>query len=171
MPDPDLLIRAIEPSDIPPLTALANLPGVRHGTLRLPFTNEAYIRGWIDPPKPDSHHIVGLMGEQLVAHGGLFRFSGRESHCADVMLVVHDAYCGRGIGRRMLSALLDLADNWLGLTRVQLGVNSDNVPAIRLYESMGFEHEGTQRAATLRDGILVDVHMMARLRAAPRRAT
>jgi putative acetyltransferase len=38
--------------------------------------------------------------------------------------------------------LLDLADNWLKLVRVELDVFSDNQKAISLYQSCGFEIEG-----------------------------
>ena len=51
--------------------------------------------------------------------------------------------------------------------RVQLQVNVDNARAIGLYESLGFEREGTQRASVLRDGKLIDSLMMARLRQPP----
>ena len=37
-------IRATREEDVAGLTELANLPGVRHGTLRLPFTGERFVR-------------------------------------------------------------------------------------------------------------------------------
>ena len=76
---------------------------------------------------------------------------------------VHDAWTGQGIGTALLTALLDTADRWLGIWRVQLTVYVDNAPAIRLYERFGFEVEGTHRAYALRDGRYVDAHVMARL--------
>ena len=42
--------------------------------------------------------------------------------------------------------LLDWADNWAGLLRVELGVYADNERAIALYRKFGFELEGCQRA-------------------------
>ncbi|WP_439709371.1 GNAT family N-acetyltransferase [Parachlamydia acanthamoebae] len=41
-----------------------------------------------------------------------------------------------------MELLLDLADNWLKLVRVELDVFSDNQKAISLYQSCGFEIEG-----------------------------
>jgi len=77
---------------------------------------------------------------------------------------VHDQFQGRGIGRKLLEALLDVADNYLGLVRVELEVMPDNERAIHLYESVGFEHEGRKRKAIFRGGQHIDGLMMARLR-------
>ena len=166
----DLTIRAPRPEDVPALTALANLPGVRAGTLRLPFTGEEMVRRRLLEPGPGAHVIVGALDAEPVATATLFRGVGRRAHSGEVLLMVHDAHWGRGIGGRMLGALTDLADRWLGLMRLQLEVNVDNDAAIRLYERAGFEIEGTLRADALRDGALIDSHVMGRLRPAPERA-
>jgi len=162
-----LVIRAPELEDLPALTRLSNLPGVRHGTLRLPFTSEDAARQRFLGGDANSHPIVGSLEGRLVAHAALLRRSGRIAHVGEVFLTVDDDEWGKGIGRQMLVALLDLADNWLGLVRVQLGVNTDNLRAIRLYESLGFEREGLERAAILRDGRYIDSYAMARIRTPP----
>ena len=77
---------------------------------------------------------------------------------------VHDEWQGKGIGKSLMDAGLDLADNWLNLTRLELEVYTDNEPAIRLYERFGFEREGRLRQHAFRDGRYVDSYMMARLR-------
>ena len=67
-----------------------------------------------------------------------------------------------------MTELVDLADNWLGLVRVQLPGQSSTTPrASASTKSLGFEREGTQRASVLRDGKLIDSLMMARLRQPP----
>jgi L-phenylalanine/L-methionine N-acetyltransferase len=163
----EIVIRAPVPADLAGLTALANLPGVRHGTLRLPFTGEEFVRERFLRTDGNEHNLVALSGGEVVGQAALIRSSGRLGHSADVFVAVHDDHWGRGIGRRLMLALLELADDWLGLVRLQLTVNVDNARAIRLYESLGFEREGTQRASVLRAGVLVDALMMARLRPPP----
>jgi putative acetyltransferase len=91
--------------------------------------------------------------------------NGRQLHVATLGLGVHDAWTGRGIGTALLTALIDSADNWLGIWRLQLVVYVDNAPALRLYRRFGFEVEGTHRAYALRDGQYVDAYAMARIRA------
>ncbi len=44
-----------------------------------------------------------------------------------------------------MAAALDLADNWLNLSRVGLTVYVDNSAAVTLYKRFGFEIEGTHR--------------------------
>jgi putative acetyltransferase len=63
-----------------------------------------------------------------------------------------------------MGAVVDLADNWLQLKRLELGVYADNARAIALYERYGFEREGLNRAYSWRNGAWADSLMMARLR-------
>ena len=63
-----------------------------------------------------------------------------------------------------MAAAVDLADNWLNLTRLELEVYADNAAAIHLYERFGFTYEGTLRQHAFRDGEYVDSNMMGRLR-------
>lgn len=63
-----------------------------------------------------------------------------------------------------MQATIDLAEKWLGLTRMELEVFVDNEPAIHLYKKFGFEVEGTRVAFAFRDGQYVDTLMMARVR-------
>ncbi len=67
-------------------------------------------------------------------------------------------------GDALLNEILDLADHWLMLVRVELEGFSGNEGAIRLYESLGFQKEGLKRMATVRGGRYVDEYLMARLR-------
>jgi L-phenylalanine/L-methionine N-acetyltransferase len=90
----------------------------------------------------------------------------RRRHVGQIGISVHDEWQGRGVGAALMRACIDLADNWLNLTRLELEVYADNEPAIRLYERFGFEHEGTLRQYAFRDGHFVDSYAMARLRPA-----
>ena len=79
-------------------------------------------------------------------------------------MTVHDAYAGRGAGTALMAALVNQADHWLNLTRLELGVYADNARAIALYERFGFEREGFHRAYSWRNGAFIDSISMARLR-------
>jgi putative acetyltransferase len=80
---------------------------------------------------------------------------------------VDQAFQGRGVGTALLAALIDLADNWYNLRRMELEVFTDNEPAVRLYQRFGFVIEGTHRAYAWRDGDWADAYSMARLRDEP----
>ena len=88
----------------------------------------------------------------------------RRSHVASLGMAVHDAYAGRGAGSALMAAIVELADRWWNLKRLELNVYADNARAIALYERFGFEREGLMRAYAWRDGEYVDSLAMARLR-------
>lgn len=68
------------------------------------------------------------------------------------------------VGGRLLAAAIDLAENWLNITRLELTVFVDNAAAIALYEKHGFRIEGESPEFALRVGEYVAVYHMARLR-------
>ena len=159
-----LVIRAREPSDFAEITALMALPRVRWGTLRLPFTSADATRKWLEKA-PEGHiAIVAILDGRLVGLAGLHPDKGRRSHVASIGLSVHDDFHARGIGSALVAALVDTADNWLNLRRLDLVVYVDNAPAIGLYEKFGFVIEGRRRGDVFRDGAFVDSFIMARLR-------
>lgn len=164
---PQLRMRGTRPADCEAIAALINLPGVRYNTLRLPFETPEAVRRRLEARASPDTSLVALLGDELVGWADMHRFDGRRAHVGELGMSVHDAHCGRGIGTALLTALIDTADRWLGLRRLQLTVFTDNQRALGLYRRFGFAVEGTLRAYALRDGVLRDAHCMARLVAAP----
>ncbi len=160
-------IRTIRMEDAEDLLALSNLPGVRWGTTRTGAMTIMEERRWLEgfAASADRYGFGAEMDGRLIGFIHLGVLGGpRLRHVAAIGMSVHDAYVGRGIGSRLLAAMLDLADNWLGIHRVQLDVIVDNAPAVRLYEKFGFVREGTMHEYVLREGRYVDCYMMARIR-------
>ncbi|MEE3502770.1 GNAT family N-acetyltransferase [Acidiphilium acidophilum] len=155
-------IRAREESDAAAIAALINLPGVRHGTLRVPFVSVDFARTWIGHPCAAA--LVAERDAHVIGTTALTRGSGRQAHTGSILLFVHDDHTNAGVGHALMTEVLDLADNWLGLHRVSLTVNADNDRAIHLYRKFGFETEGVLRGDVLRDGVFIDSLTMARLR-------
>jgi putative acetyltransferase len=160
----DLLIRATRISDAEAIAALNNLPGVRAGTLRLPYQNPDQTRKWLESHGPDSLSIVAEYDGKIIGSAGLHRYPGRRAHAATLGMAVRDDYQGKGVGTALLRELIDAADNWLGLRRLELTVYTDNERAIRLYQRFGFETEGAHRGYALKAGVYADALVMARLR-------
>jgi putative acetyltransferase len=163
-PPAGLVIRAREPGDAPEIAALRALPRVRWGTLAMPFVSQEATRKFLESPADGRTAIVAILDGKIIGTADLFREKGRRDHIGHIGMCVHDDFHGRGIGSCLMAALIDTADNWLNLRRLELAVYVDNAPAIRLYKRFGFEVEGTRRAAAFRDGAFVDDYMMARLR-------
>jgi L-phenylalanine/L-methionine N-acetyltransferase len=88
----------------------------------------------------------------------------RMRHVGSIGMAVSDDWQGKGVGTALMEAALDLADNWLNLTRIELRVYVDNSAAVALYKKFGFEIEGTHRRLAFRNGEYVDAYSMARIR-------
>jgi diamine N-acetyltransferase len=70
---------------------------------------------------------------------------------------------GRGVGRRILSEIIRIAFEEIGVHRLFLDVFGDNLRARHLYESLGFVYEGIMREAGMRDGKYYAMHLMSML--------
>jgi len=71
-------------------------------------------------------------------------------------------------GDALMTALIERAERWMQMTRLELEVYVDNAAAVALYRKHGFVEEGRLRSYAFRDGAYVDVYSMARLRPAQR---
>ena len=76
-----------------------------------------------------------------------------------------DAFHKAGPNLLALDAVRPMADNWLGLHRLELEGLADNEHALALYRRFGFKPEGLRRDVVFRAGIYADTLAMARLRA------
>lgn len=163
--------RRATPADAAGLAQLMADPRVFGGLLQLPYpVAETWTSRLEEQIKqPDALHLLALAGGRVIGAAGLNRAgqSLRMRHVAGLGIAVAPDWQRRGVGSELLRRLLDWADNWAGYLRIELGVYTDNEPAIALYRKFGFVHEGTQRAYALRDGQYVDSHMMARLHPNP----
>ena len=91
-------------------------------------------------------------------------------HAMDMGLAIKEGWRGCGLGRAMIEYLLRWANTVPQIERIELHVHSENAPAIHLYESLGFEHEGRrQRAIKYADGRYMDDLIMAKLLTNPPR--
>ena len=77
------------------------------------------------------------IGSRLVGYGRLERSPLDREGVGVVALTVTAGYRGQGLGEALLRALLD-ASAVAGPRQVWLSVRPDNLPAIRLYEKLGF---------------------------------
>lgn len=162
-------IRRAVIADADGLTALFTDPSVIAGTLQLPYASPQLWKDRLSAPDAPMM-LVACTGEgTVVGNAGLhtnFK-TPRRMHAASIGMGVMEAHQRKGVGSKLLAALLDVADNWYGLARIELSVYTDNIAAIALYKKFGFEMEGTFAKYSLRAGVLADCYTMARIRARP----
>ena len=120
--------------------------------------------------------LVSSGGFHLVeAEGGIVGFyhvtrqAGRARHVATLgTFAVAPEAQGRGVGMAILEAVIARlhAD---GVARIELTLEADNPRALALYRKLGFEHEGTLRAAYQRAGEpnFIDQWLMAKVSRPP----
>jgi putative acetyltransferase len=159
-----IVVRPVRLEDAEAIHAIRLQPTVLAGTLGIPSERPADHRRRLENLGPDDHSFVAEIDGRVVGTAGLHVDRGKRRHAGEIGMMVHDEFQGRGVGRRLLEALLDVADNYLGLVRVELEVMVDNERAIRLYERFGFAHEGRKRKAIRRGDGYVDTLLMARVR-------
>ncbi|MBW8724870.1 MAG: GNAT family N-acetyltransferase [Inquilinus limosus] len=161
---PAFVLRASQVDDAAGLAELHSQPRFRWGTLRPRYPSVDVVRKWLETRSPDNPHIVAELDGRIIGDAMLDLGKGRRSHAASIGMGVHDDFAGRGVGTALMAALIDTADNWLNLKRLELTVWTDNAPAQALYRKFGFVEEGVLRAYAYRDGAYVDALAMARLR-------
>jgi ribosomal protein S18 acetylase RimI-like enzyme len=80
-------------------------------------------------------------GGRLVGYGRLDRGRGDAGGFGIVALTVLAAYRRKGLGEGLMRALLRTTAEADGVRQVWLAVRPDNVPALRLYEKLGFARD------------------------------
>jgi L-phenylalanine/L-methionine N-acetyltransferase len=164
-----IVIRRAEPADYEGVARTFEDESAYWGTLQPPFpSREAWRKRLAEPAEGDVVLLACVDGE-IVGNAGL-HFGGkspRRAHAMNLGMVVRGDWQGRGVGTALMQALVEIADGWMNVIRLELTVYTDNERAIALYRKFGFEIEGTHKAWALRAGRYADVHAMARLRPKP----
>ena len=148
-------------------------PEVYPQLLQMPYGSPEHWRARLAdnavPGKPDLLLVAVTDAGEVVGGAGLHPVgaSPRRRHAMTLGMQVQPAWQRQGIGTQLLQALVDYADNWLGLLRLELEVYADNRKAQALYRRFGFVEEGLHKCDTLRDGVYVDSLSMARLNPSP----
>jgi putative acetyltransferase len=159
-------VRRAVPGDAAALVALAEAVGREDGRWILasegwrPAGDERRFLRSVQS-HPDAAVFVAEDDGLVVARLSLARDPHPASrHVADLGLMVEAGHRRQGVG----TALLEEAVAWartVGVRKLELHVFPWNEPALRLYESFGFEREGYRKRHYDRDGELVDAILMA----------
>lgn len=159
-------VRCAEPEDYKAYYQIYAGPQAIQGTTQLPFPSAEVWRKRLTEPPEGTFNLVACAGDEVVGQLALHTFPNhpRRRHVGQIGMVVRDDWQGKGAGTALMQAMVELAERWLNLTRIELEVYTDNEPAIRLYKKFDFVIEGTQINFAYRDGQYVDAYFMARLR-------
>jgi len=105
---------------------------------------EAIIQDHLDTE--NKIFIVGEIDGEIVS---ILNAGGKQKprlrHVVEFGVSVRKAYWGTGIGRQMIEYLIDWGKENPVIKKINLMVVEHNTSAIKLYERIGFEHEGRLR--------------------------
>ena len=163
-----LNIRPIRIEDAPAMHAMRIMPGVQETTSAVYSERLSYCEELIKSMGDFDYHFAAEVDEagvmQVVGFVGLqVNKRPRKRHMGTLGIMVHASWQRKGIGTRLMRYMLDFADNWLMLPRIELTVFASNEHAVKLYQSFGFEIEGRLRAASVMNGAYVDELVMGRV--------
>lgn len=138
-----------------------------NGIARLPeeITDE-YIASLLTISPPSGLQLVVTNeARQLIGeiHAGKYGLRVFEHILANLTVVVHPDYQGKGIGKALFTRFLeDIRQRFPEIRRIELEARASNEASLGLYRSLGFEQEGVYRNKTRnRDGSFVDSIPMA----------
>ena len=163
--DGTVRVRHSEERYIETIRRLYAQPDVYASTLQLPFPSAELWKARLGKAHEHFYSLVACDGEDVLGQIGIEQFAApRRRHVANIGMAVFPQARGVGVGGALLEAAIELCEGWLGVTRIELEVYTDNAAAVALYQRYRFRIEGTASRYALRAGEYVDVHLMARLK-------
>lgn len=124
------------------------------------------VAGWLTDTK--GRRVVALdgkdeHGERIVGYAAVLPLVGWSAHVGSLRVVVDPACRGKGVGRELARHGL-LAGLEMGLDKLVVEVVVDAVPAIGMFEGLGFEPEALLRDHVRdRAGVLRDLVVLSHL--------
>ncbi|GEM80655.1 GNAT family N-acetyltransferase [Vibrio superstes] len=161
----EVTVRRSEPQDARAVKEIYECTTAYMGTLQLPNPSLTLWEGRLSNVPDHVFSYVAVAGGEIVGNIGFEVCTNpRRRHVGSFGMGVKDLHQGKGVGTALLATVIDLADNWLNLKRLELTVYVDNESAINLYMKHGFVIEGESQAYAFRNGEYISVYHMARIK-------
>ncbi len=107
--------------------------------------------------------LVARWNDKVLGWAALSRVSSREVYAgvAEVSIYIAEEVRGRGIGRKLLHALVEASEE-NSIWTLQAGILAENAVSIRLHQQAGFRIVGTRERIGFLDGRWRDTVLMER---------
>jgi phosphinothricin acetyltransferase len=154
---------ALEPMTVQDWEAVAEI--FRQGIATGDATFETAVPQWEEWDRAHlaEGRIVAREGERVVGWAALSPVSSRCVYggVAEVSVYVAARAWGQGIGKALLSALIE-ASEAAGIWTLQAGIFPENVPSIHLHRACGFRQVGIRERLGQLNGVWRDVVLVER---------
>ena len=159
----NFIIRPPVLSDAKDIQLIRTARGTMENILGYPTNTVMESENYLINKLANDHILVAEVERCVIGIAGLHVESNpRMNHIGSFGISIHPDYQSKGIGKALTEAILELADNWLMLIRVELEVFENNKKAIELYRKMGFVIEGLKKYNGKRYGKYENDYVMAR---------
>lgn len=154
-------IRIAREEDVPCLLDIYNYE-VQHGTATFDINPRTLSErlDWYYAHNVGNHPlIVAVEDGHAVGYACLSPYRVKEAYAATVELsvYVHKDYRKRGIARKLMLRILDMAREDERIHTVVSVITGGNLPSIHLHEELGFLHCGTIREVGVKFGQWLDI--------------
>lgn len=128
------------------------------------------MRDWFEQKQRLNAPVIGILNEQgaLMAFGsyGPFRNFPAYKYTVEHSVYVHKEHQGKGLGRAVLTRLIELAE--ASDLHVMVGaIDARNTASIVLHQKLGFESVGTLPAVGFKFGRWLDLALYQRILSGP----
>jgi L-amino acid N-acyltransferase YncA len=119
---------------------------------------EAWDRAHLAEPR-----LVARLGSTVAGWSALTPLSARAAYAgvADVSIYIGEQVRGRGIGRALLTAMIERSEK-AGIWTLQAGVFPENAASLALHRACGFRTVGVRERIGRMDGVWRDVVLLER---------
>jgi RimJ/RimL family protein N-acetyltransferase len=167
--DGEIRLEPLAQEHAPELLAVLDDPDIVRFTRVPAHADETFVRGWIkryEDGWADASRAAFAIhphdGDALLGWVGLVELD-LDHRQAEIGYLVDPAARGRGIARRAVTLLTRWGFDELGLERLELRIDPENVPSAKVAEHAGYRLEGVLRNLHFKAGLRADVGVWSRL--------
>ncbi len=160
-----LTIRPAKSDDLKAITEIYNEAILTtDATFDVEPKTDSEQRAWFAKHGPRNPILVAELDGVVVGWASLSEWSDRcaYSDTAEISAYVKQEFRGRGIGRRLMEAIIQEGEK-VGLHTVIARITEGNKQSIHLHESLGFEHIGIMREVGKKFGRLLDMSLVQKI--------
>ena len=160
-----LLFRSATIEDLDAITEIYNEAIIKTvATFDRELKTKEDQKKWFDDHGSKNPILVAEQNGVMVGWASLSKWSDRcaYSDTAEISLYIKEEHQGKGIGRRLIEAIIKEGEK-TGLHTIIARITEGNESSFHLHRSVGFTHIGIMKEVGMKFGKRLDVHLMQKI--------